>query len=454
MTMRADENDIIRQWDRLAYGDTSGLDPALVETVRRLRALDSMPAPDAAFKAALRQRLVGAGERQISPASAVAYTPDSAAAAISRELAQARASRPFLAWRSRHVAELLAVAAVLIMLVGAVALVARGGDSSAPAVGAASPSVAPTAGASAVASAPATPQATAPIAGPTIVHDSTPPSSTAYATASAVPTADGVLLSEDEAASSARAFLDAPGAVLTNEFIDQPAWQQRFRFYCDVPGAAYPDELEIDADTGEVVAGILHSHASHVLDTAPVAQAEARAIAATFASAKFADFDTLTLHDENSVSTAAAADGGDMLYSVIWQLRAPDSGAWLPTFVRVGVDLVTGAVYSYDAMRTTYDGPTVPVVTQQQAVDAALVEAHRDERMADIQVASVTLFAGVYPSALSEPDQRGLRTVLATTVHLVWQVQFANVPDDVKRRSFDVDAITGEVLNPWGAPNG
>ncbi|HEU4792372.1 MAG TPA: PepSY domain-containing protein, partial [Nitrolancea sp.] len=149
-------------------------------------------------------------------------------------------------------------------------------------------------------------------------------------------------------------------------------------------------------------------------------------------------FDQLTVHDEDHSGGTVGARGQDTVYQVRWQLRSPDSGAWLPTFVWVGVDLETGQVTRYFARRTDYRGPTAPKIDREQAVQIALAEAHKDPDLAHAIAGQVELSAG------SVSGQDGV----------TWNVSLDNVPTHSLVRHFSVDAITGEILNPLGSPVG
>lgn len=250
----------------------------------------------------------------------------------------------------------------------------------------------------------------------------------------------------EEAKDQVRAFLEDPNAILSGETNDefnliggQPV---RVGTYYNIKrqmdGVRDPDQFTVDGDTGEITEATLPSATSDNMPKQPVSVTEASLIATKFAQSHFDKFDQLTAHNENHLGGRVGTKGQDRVYQVRWQLRSPESGAWLPTFVSVGVDLETGQVTSYFARRTDYRGPTAPKIDRDQAVQIALSEAHKDPELAGAKAGEVRLEA----DTVEGQD------------HVTWFIGLDNVPEHALVRHFSVDAITGEIVNPLGSPVG
>lgn len=128
-------------------------------------------------------------------------------------------------------------------------------------------------------------------------------------------------------------------------------------------------------------------------------------------------------------------DGEDGLYTVRWQLRASEDGAWLPTYVEVGINRDSGLLYSYFSVSEPYDGPTEPAIDDDQAIEVAREKVRKVSKAEDAIVVRVELTT-VWQNAV------GGRYVLA------WSVWFGSESDTTYRRHIEVDAQSGEVLNP------
>ncbi|CCF85137.1 PepSY domain-containing protein [Nitrolancea hollandica] len=261
-----------------------------------------------------------------------------------------------------------------------------------------------------------------------------------------VVTAPGRPVTLEEAKNQVRAFLEAPDAILTGEA--SPSYNiiggQPVRvgtYYIikrQMDGVRDPDQFTVDGDSGEIIAAHLPSATSDNMPKQPVSEAQANLIVTKFAQTRFYQFAHLTVHDEDHLGGRVGTKGQDRVYQVRWQLRSPESGAWLPTFVWVGVDLETGKVTSYIARRTDYRGPTAPKVNREQAIQIALTEAHKDPDLAGAKVGEVRLEA----DTVEGKD------------HVTWFISLDNVPEHALVRHFSVDAITGEIVNPLGSPVG
>lgn len=263
---------------------------------------------------------------------------------------------------------------------------------------------------------------------------------------SPVVVAPGRPVTLEEAKEQVRAFLEDPDAILTGEATDEfnLIGGQSVRVGTDyiikrqMDGVRYPDQFTVDGDSGEITEATLPSATSDTAAKQPVSETQANLIATKFAQTHFDKFDQLSAHEDGQGIGAVGAHGQDRTHQFRWELRSPDTGAWLPTFVSVGVDLETGQVTSYFAHRTDYRGPTTPKIDREQAVQIALAEAHKDPELAGAKAGQVELQAGPV-----EGQDR-----------VIWFVGLDNVSEHALVRHFFVDAITGEILNPLGSPVG
>jgi hypothetical protein len=244
-------------------------------------------------------------------------------------------------------------------------------------------------------------------------------------------------LTLEEAEDRVRAFLGEPDAELSGGLSvpDTNPTLATYEITREIGLHNYQDEFSVDPTTGELREADLPSQTSLMQPTKPVSESEAHAIAETFARQHFVGFGSLTLHDEQSLDVAA---GGDTVHAITWQKQATDSGAWLPQWVRVGVDLKTGRVSSYFSVRYDYHGPNVPTISQDQAIAAALTEAKKDPEIAGATAGKVELAVGAFDG----------------TYRLAWTIQLDGIPQGADIRQFYVDALSGEVLNPVGSPHG
>lgn len=249
----------------------------------------------------------------------------------------------------------------------------------------------------------------------------------------------GGLLTLDDAKARVRAFLGEPQAVIEGRFQETPVLTpgveslKRFLMSRQVAGVAEADTFIVDATTGEVTEATIVSNTPLGAPNKPVTEPEARGIAADFARAHFADFSHLTATDARTDELDGSP--GPDIYRATWNVVAADSGAIMPTFVRVGVDLRTGRVTDYQSWRFDYQGPTMPTVSREQATQAALAEASNDARLANASV-------------------RQTRLAVSATPKGYWLAWIVLVAGAERNDSFTVDALTGEVLNPVGTPRG
>lgn len=251
--------------------------------------------------------------------------------------------------------------------------------------------------------------------------------------------ASGGLLTLEEAKARVRAFLGEPQAVIEGRFQETPILTpgveslKRFFLSRQVAGVTEPDTFTVDATTGEVIEATIVSNTPLGAPRKPVSEAEAEAIAVEFARTRFAGFSHLTATDARTDEL----DGfpGPDIYRATWNVVAADSGAIMPTSVRVGVDLRTGRVTDYQSWRFEYQGPTMTTVSREQATQAALAEASNDARLANASV-------------------RQTRLAVSATPKGYWLAWIVLVEGAERNDSFTIDALTGEVLNPVGTPRG
>jgi hypothetical protein len=244
-------------------------------------------------------------------------------------------------------------------------------------------------------------------------------------------------LTLEQAEDRVRAFLGEPDAELIGGISvpDTNPTLATFEITREIGLDHYQDEFSVDPTTGELREALLPSQTTLMQPAKPVSETEAIAIADSFAKQHFVDFERLTFHEATDLDRAP---GGDAVYSVLWQVQSRQAGAWLPTWVRVGVDLESGQVFSYFTIRVDYRGAAVPTVDRAQAVSTALDEAKKDPEIAGATAGTVELQT----------------TPIDGDYRLAWFIQLDGVPEGPYTRHFYVDALSGQVLNPVGSPNG
>lgn len=202
---------------------------------------------------------------------------------------------------------------------------------------------------------------------------------------------------------------------------------------------ADPDTLIIDADSGEVLKAMLPSREAGTPLSTPTSEDDAQSLAQTFARQHFAGFDNLTAVQTNMLApeqpylsgspSPHLASGPLMLR---WRLKAR-SGAWLPTWVSIGVDRQTGQIVLYAASRVDYEGSTTPAVDRDQAIRIALAEAHRSAGNEKATVAAADLAADIG----SVPNR------------LIWYIELnGTVPSSTwggRLTGLAIDAQTGKI---------
>src|SRR5262249_57893679 len=105
-----------RYWDGIARGsgaDAEGLDPDVVDVVRRLRELAGSPSPDPAFAKRLREQLRALETAHRLPDRPVPIVPNGHAGSERREASDLPAARAFA--HRRSTARWLPFAAVLVV---------------------------------------------------------------------------------------------------------------------------------------------------------------------------------------------------------------------------------------------------------------------------------------------------------------------------------------------------
>jgi len=441
-------DEVSRAWDDFVVNrpTTSGDD-----TIDALYALDDAPYPDRAYISALRQNLLA-----VPSQSSRGGKPASPVSGGSGELKVHPPTPISIRERRSRYWEFAAVAAVLALLIGGVVMLRPEPESRFSRIGS---SGSPTASFHATATQTATTDPS-PTATATTASATTPPQAAiAGMTPISVldePERDGRLLTLYEATVLAGAFLGVPINDLAAEFIPLDAFPPTYRVTHTVPDVIWPDEVVVDADTGWIMSATLPSRSSLGAPINEIDNAKARAIAESFGRSAIIEFNQLTLTEEDAPGGWAAGEGvGDELYRVQWSYQEPDSGVWLPISLTVSVDLRTANVHSFDIMRGDYDGPTEPIIEELQAIAIALADARAEHGAENIDAESIRLVAVWYPTVFEETDNpRHSGTVLAGEYRLAWQITLSGLPDNATRRVIDVNALTGDIINPIGSPHG
>jgi hypothetical protein len=267
---------------------------------------------------------------------------------------------------------------------------------------------------------------------------------------------DGQLLTMDEAQTQVRTFLNEADVELVGYLVDTAAQTPK-------PGIFFPpyigaqlfvltreaeseaaDVFVVDADTGEILKAVLPSRAKVEQSGQAVSEAEAMAIAERFARSQFAGFveltqieDSVLLEPDGEYLIGAPSPSlSSMPTFVRWRLHDAESGAWLPTFVAVGVDQQTGQVVSYTARRMGADGITPPTIIETQAIQIGMAQMQQqDPGLAGATVERVELATAF----VGQQDR------------FVWIIEIAGAEERAAEHGQTVsgvliDAVTGDVV--------
>ena len=248
----------------------------------------------------------------------------------------------------------------------------------------------------------------------------------------------------EQAIALAREFLDDPDSELKAWRIEPPTQPATYHVSRTIEGVPESDLVVVDAETGVIQhAGIL-SHTTLHRPRNPVTEEEAQRIAETYARAYVEDFNRMELYEGHSDSSGPGEFNSDRLYAASWSLRDSDSGAWLPIWVSMLIDLETGELYQFIQGAHEYDGPTIPVVTQEEAIEIALDQARQDPRsQPEVSVSKVKLWVSPTLPEISDDGSIG-----PSDLRLNWLVSLNGASVDLM-----VDAITGDVLNNDNEPD-
>lgn len=252
------------------------------------------------------------------------------------------------------------------------------------------------------------------------------------------------LLTIAEGVQIARAFIGDPDADLEGTYDDglhglQEVWVTQHHPGIEQPSGRY----SVSRVTGNVVEATMPMNTTLHAPENRVTEAEAQAIAEEFVRYRVPNFDSLTPEESNMSSVAPGVDGEDVLHQASWRQQDPDSGAWLPALISVEVDLETGLIYSFVLRVEDYGSLDEPTISEEQAIQIAL-NAAGDTGMSDLSLRDVQLRA-ILQEAKGTNDGQVLREM-----RLVWWVQLDNVWNGTPGfTNFQVDAMTGEVIDPF-----
>ena len=233
-----------------------------------------------------------------------------------------------------------------------------------------------------------------------------------------------------EAIGSVRRFAGQPGLVLEGGLQADDVGSRRADVYYleSVSPTRGEDFFKVDARTAEVIEATLRSRMAPAADAVDLTLADAEALAARFAGARFWGFEQLVLVDR---STRTGVQGAT--YSFKWTQLSRESGAELPVSVSVAVMSRSGQVVWYLGQRDQLQIDPRPAVDRARAVEITRAWlAPRDRRWDLDQPSSVRL------QVLYDDDDQQ---------QLVWSVLY-RAREDGQRSTLRllVDAQTGAII--------
>jgi len=252
------------------------------------------------------------------------------------------------------------------------------------------------------------------------------------------------LLTLDQAAALVRALLDDPTATLYARYgtvagTNAPSIVVERPFPAESSLIFDRDHFEIDAATGALIGASWVSNESASIPNQPIDEGQAITRAETFARAQDPSFDRLERRRVRSSPNTTFPNT-----EIVWQLRAEDAGAWLPTTLTVSISLRTGLPISYRWWQQDYAGLTAPLIDANEASARVLAIAQQEPRYAGATVAETTLWVAAPKQLNNENDD----------FRLVWTIGLANVPQtggENLTQVWYVDALTGEVIRSKGS---
>ena len=203
------------------------------------------------------------------------------------------------------------------------------------------------------------------------------------------------LISLDEAIEIVRTFIGDPGANLEGAREDGLHGLEEYVITHDIDAAEYADQYIVDAVTGEIIEATISMNTSLHASIQTVTEDEAQLIAEEFVRARVSHFDSLIPSESQTSVIGPGIDGDEVVHVAEWRQQDSNSGAWLPTWITVEVDLDTGLVYSFVIRVEDYDGPIEPQVSHEQAIEAALAAAE-ELGMTELSVGDVELRVSLY----------------------------------------------------------
>jgi hypothetical protein len=243
-----------------------------------------------------------------------------------------------------------------------------------------------------------------------------------------------------------RTFLEDPDVSLTPGELRSIAFGQQIRIYWAIFKDNTRARFEVNQQTGEVI-GFLR------LGPAPqrvmIDRETAQATALAFAEQHYRGFVTSRTPGEKIMQLVQATGAlwlsntekeGPKFYSFQWVETDPNSGAMLPSEVRIWVNAETGQVDSYDSLRIAVTVSTQPQIDKATAYDIAL-EALGMAESAPEETRRIEGTLAVSTVPVHEPDGNQA---------LLWRVvvehRVEESGDTVKDVVF-IDAHTGEVVH-------
>jgi hypothetical protein len=252
-----------------------------------------------------------------------------------------------------------------------------------------------------------------------------------------------------EAIDQVRAFLDDPTAELSVDGTVGLGGRTILGLSRPVPGmeddGRFSDQFAVDLDGEMVFRALLMSNTTLAQPENPVTVDEARAIAEAFYREHDTFGDELEIADELPHLSDAILDTGHEVsgHEVVWQRKV--NGVWLPTTVRVLVDLQTGLVISYVRFDIPYDATLTPAIDQGEAHDIARAAIAEDPDLAGSTIDRVRLTVAfgaldeAIPGSYVEGD-------LEARLRLAWEFRLTGRPSPEADDVLFVDAETGQVL--------
>ncbi len=251
-----------------------------------------------------------------------------------------------------------------------------------------------------------------------------------------------------KAIAQARAFLNDSEAAFSIDSIDTVDDQTTVVLSRPVAGRGddtqFRDLFIVDATNDQLFVAELYNNTTLAKPPQRIEEAEAQRIAEEFLQQHYPDYTALSRFVPPDTIVIAFSDER---YDVTWGKQV--QGVWLPTTVKVGVDLDTGLVVSFSRWDFPYAGSLNPTIQEAEARTRTEQFIRVDDTLDGARIDNVRLavvFTNFYEDIV---DGRVVRELEAQW-RLTWEFELTNRPSPDADDFIWIDASAGDRLIAGG----